>query len=113
MLGKSEKNLLDLVPARSPHMTWSRGPEGSLQVRIPRDGRLERLVRRVKRTPAVFTVTLESYGAFVWEHIDGYRTVEEIGRKLRDVHGENAEPLYPRLVQFLSTLKNNRMITLV
>ena len=53
---------------------------------------------------------LDEFGSFVWLSIDGKNTVFDIGGKVKEEFGEEAEPLYPRLIQFLNVLKEVKYI---
>lgn len=71
--------------------------------------------RKIARTLGFKTarkVRLDDQGWTVWESIDGKRDVREIGRILRERHGDKVEPLYPRLSKFLAYLKTLKLIEL-
>jgi hypothetical protein len=51
-------------------------------------------------------IRLDEYGWSVWRLLDGRRTVEEIGERLSESHGDAVEPLYPRLARFMAYLVN-------
>jgi len=57
-------------------------------------------------------VKLDELGSGTWRLIDGTRNVKEIGKELVDTFGEDAEPLYPRLAEFLKILEKNSFVTL-
>ena len=42
--------------------------------------------------------------------MDGQRSIYEIGALVKEKFGEKAEPLYPRLAQYMKTLHNNHFI---
>ena len=49
-------------------------------------------------------------GSFIWPLIDGTRDVMQIGKEVEEHFGEKAQPLYPRLVQYMSMLENQGFI---
>ena len=62
------------------------------------------------KTPEVSNIDLDEFGSFVWLSIDGKNTVFDIGGKVKEEFGEDVEPLYPRLIQFLNVLKEVKYI---
>ena len=90
---------LTLVPLR----TWAgygNRHNGFTEIILPRDGLLDRLVRLVKNTPKVMRIQLDDRGSYVWQVMDGSRTIEEIGRLMDAEFGERAAPVYERLIFF-------------
>ncbi|HHU77464.1 MAG TPA: PqqD family protein [Clostridiales bacterium] len=82
-----------------------------VEIIIPRDKLLHRIIRIIRNTPEVMRIRLDDRGSYVWQMIDGYRTVEEIGGLLNEKFGERAAPIYERLWVFLRILSNNGFIT--
>lgn len=110
---KSRKNLMNYVPVKSRSVEYSTTPEGLVQIYIPRNGRLDRLVRIFKKTPSVFTVDLDKFGTTTWELIDGTRTIYDIGVALKKQFGDDIEPVYVRTGQFMNLLKNNKLVSFI
>ena len=65
---------------------------------------------RVFRVAPWINVNLDAYGSLVWTAIDGKRTVRDLGDELKEQFGEEVEPLYWRLAEFLSLLERNTII---
>lgn len=103
---------MDYIPKRSDHIQWGRLPSGQVQLVKPRDGWLDRLVRKITHTPERYLVDLDALGSFVWQEIDGQKTVFEISQAVRAAFQDEAEPLLDRLVTYLTILKNNDFIQL-
>jgi len=59
-----------------------------------------------------FIINLDELGTEVWNNIDGYKTVGEIGRKLGMKFGSDIEPIYERLNKFIIQLQRNKFIRL-
>jgi hypothetical protein len=108
----AEKNLLDYVVSKAESARWQRTEAGLVRIIIARDGWAERAARIFKNTPRSFTADLDQFGSFVWEAIDGGKTVEAIGALLRARFGAEVEPVYERLGLFLCILQNNKLIRL-
>ena len=43
-------------------------------------------------------------GSFIWPHLDGDKTIIEIGKLVSDKFGEKANPLYERLAEYIKRL---------
>jgi hypothetical protein len=134
MWRKHKGNILDYIPLRNPEIGWrekaagddvsggettparsgqaSAGGETRVQLIITRTGLLDRFVQRFFKRPASSTVDLDKFGSFVWKQIDGKRSVNDIAEEMRQEFGEEAEPLYDRLVKFLRLLRNNDFVSL-
>lgn len=110
ILLKSRKNLLDMVPLPEPAINWTQTEAGLVQLVVPRNGIVDRLVRPFAHTPHSLRVDLDAYGSTVWLAINGQRDLYAIGQLVRKTHGAEAEPLYERLGAFINLLKNNRLI---
>ncbi len=109
---KKTDNLLDYIPRRNPLLEWRQTGEGRVQLTVHRTGMLNWVSQKLFKAPESSTVDLDEYGSFLWLRIDGERTVEELARQLKEQYGEQAEPLYERLVQYMKILKNNKFIEL-
>jgi len=101
-----------LIPKKNLCRIQENIDNGCVELIIPRDGLLDRFVRLFYITPGVMRIHLDDLGSFVWQAMDGSRTIKEIGDMLEAEFGEKAAPLYERLFMFLLVLKKNRFITL-
>jgi len=67
---------------------------------------LQRLFRKLHvNIPEETKVTLDEYGSFVFQQIDGKKTVKEIGALLAQEQEEAAVHLYERLIIYLHHLE--------
>lgn len=73
-------------------------------------GFYNRLAQKLFHTPPYSDIDLDTFGSFVWKQIDGGRTVYDIAMLVKAEFGQKAEPLYPRLVTYFRTLRNNRFV---
>jgi hypothetical protein len=104
-------NKLLLIPAKNKEKISESVSGGMVEIIIPRDKLLHRIIRIIRNTPEVMRIRLDDRGSYVWQMIDGYRTVEEIGGLLNEKFGERAASIYERLWVFLRILSNNGFIT--
>jgi hypothetical protein len=97
------KNLFDLIPVISGHITTEK--EGELSViAFPRfRSKFMQKYFVPKNKPAVIRIRLEEHGSAVWELIDGQRTVGEIAGALAE-HFNHEENYEYRITAYLSQL---------
>ena len=50
-------------------------------------------------------------GSFIWQQIDGEKSILQIGELVQEAFGEKAEPLYERLAQYMKILYGKGFIT--
>lgn len=105
-----DKNYLDFVPERASHIKWRRLDDGTVQLTIRRTGFFNRVSQKVFGAPEYSYIDLDELGSFVWQQIDGARTVHEIGQSVQSVFGESAAPVYERLADFIKMLQNNHFV---
>lgn len=108
----AKQNYLDFIPALNPAFPFCQREAGLISITVRHKGFYHRIARTFFKTPAESEIALDKYGSFVWKQIDGNRTVFEIGTLLGEAFGSEADPLFPRLVRFISILRNNRFILL-
>ena len=71
---------------------------------------LGRFVGKVLRRSSHIRVKHDRQGSVAWRLIDGSRSVRRIGEEMKAMLGEEVEPVYPRLVEFLAILAGNRFV---
>ena len=103
---------MDAVPVKTAEAASQEGsPVVLLMPRYPTIA--GRLVGKLFRRSKHIRVKLDDLGTAVWQLIDGKRSVRHIGEEIEKTFGEEAQPLYPRLGEFLGILAANRFIRLV
>ena len=60
--------------------------------------------------PRVSHIDLDAMGSFIFQRIDGQRTVGAIAELVKVEYGKKAEPLYERLIKYMQILHNNGFI---
>lgn len=108
---KKKENFLDYIPLRNPAFSWTE-EAGAVTVDMIHTGVYAAIAQKVFRRPRVSHVKLDEYGSFLWLRMDGERDVGALGRELEARFGDKAQPLYPRLVQYMKTLLSNKFIVL-
>lgn len=108
---KGEVNFLDFIPVREEAQKFMENEDGNIVMCIERKSIYDKLARFLrKKTPSVSYYTLDALGSYVWKQIDGTKSVYEIGCFVKEEFGEDAEPLYERLVKFIQILEMNRFV---
>lgn len=107
---KSQENYLDYVPRHNKLFPYQKKENGRIEVRVKNTGLMRRATQLLLRKPKYSYIELDDFGSFIWEQMDGKRSVYEIGGLVKEKFGEEAEPLYERLVTFIKILHNNKYI---
>jgi hypothetical protein len=103
---KDNQNYLDFVPVMNEFFETETNEEGYVTIYVENEGVFHKIVQKILRQPKFFQIQLEEIGSFIWKHIDGSRTIYEIGEIVHKSFGEKAEPLYPRLIQYFQSLQS-------
>lgn len=69
-----------------------------------------KIAQKFFKKPKITRVKIQGMGNLIWQSIDGKNTIEDLGKILKEKYGEKAEPLYPRLLKYLSSLEKNKFI---
>lgn len=111
MKKKEKKNLFDLIPRKSEHITTER--EGELSViAFPRfRSKFMQKYFVLKSKSPMIRIRLEEHGTAVWELIDGKCSVKEIADALAE-HFEREENYEYRVSIFIAQLRRQGFILL-
>ena len=108
----AKKNFLDFIPKYSDKITWSQ-KDDIVTVDMYHKGFFPWIAQKFFKKPKVSHIALDKLGSFIWLHINGNINVYDIASLVKEKFGDDAEPLYPRLVKYMQILKNNNFITFV
>ncbi|MBT8398470.1 MAG: PqqD family protein [Gemmatimonadetes bacterium] len=97
-------NLLGLAPRRIAE--WEEVDGKLVLLRPPPSsaglkGALDRFFHKMSAS----RIRLDEVGAFAWLHLDGERTVGEVGELMRNEFGELVEPMEERLGHFVWVMR--------
>lgn len=98
------ENFLDLIPVKSEKFRHEIAPDGKVTVFVENKGFFNFIAQKIFKKPRVSQVHLEEFGSFIWQQIDGKKSVKEIADLLHAQFGKKAEPLYPRISLYFKTL---------
>ena len=110
---EQKNNYLDRIPMRHPNLEWTLGDDGLVTLNKKNLGIANKIAQKLFRKPPVSYIHLDRHGSFIWQLLDGEKTVEALGEPVKQEFGEDAEPLYPHLAKFLSILDSYKFITWV
>lgn len=107
---KEQDNFLDYIPKHNKLYPFKIDDVGIVEIEVQNKGLFNRIAQIFFRKPKVSYIKLEEMGSYIWQQIDGNRTVYDIGILLKEQFGEKCEPLYERLSVYIKTLHNNEYI---
>ena len=110
MAKKNKENFLDYVPKHNSLFEYQKNKENHVEIKIHNKGIANKIAQFVWRKPKYSFIELDDFGTFVWENIDGRNSIYDIGNRIKEKYGEEAEPVYDRLCQFVRILHNNKFI---
>ena len=110
MAKKKSENYLDFIPVINPKNDWSEGEDGIATIHMVHRGFYATIAQKVFHTPRVSHIKLDESAAFCGSGSTAKRTVGQLAQQLKEQFGDQAEPLYDRLVKYMQILRNNEFI---
>lgn len=110
---KQKANFLDYIPKHNGLFPYEENRDGNIEITRKNKGLFNRIAQFFFRRPKASRIELDRFGSFVWRQIDGERDVYQIGKLVKDRFGQEAEPVYERLAEFLHILRSNEFILYV
>lgn len=107
---KEKKNFMDFIPCRNPQNIWDMDEAGIVTVHVKNKGFYNFLAQKLFGRPRVSHIRLDMYGSFIWQQLDGRKTVFDISGLVQKEFGQEAEPLLERLAEYFRILYRNRFI---
>ena len=85
--------------------------DGLVQILAPKfKGRLGKRMVDMAGKPQTYRINLDAFGTAVWLLIDGERDIGAIADAISERFGEEVEPVLPRLLHFLRSLRNTHVL---
>lgn len=110
-MAKNKKdNFLDYIPKRNALYHWEMNQNKHVEVSVLNRGFYNRVAQLLFRRPKISNIELDDLGSFIWQEMDGQKSIYEIGTAVKAKFGKKAEPLYERLCEYIKILHNNRFI---
>ena len=108
MIVKKEQNYLEYIP--KINKKWELNENGVVEISVENIGFFNTLAQKLFKKPRFSFISLDEYGSFVWQNIDGEMNILEIGKVLEENHKEASNQLYERLSKFMGILESNSYI---
>lgn len=105
-------NYLDKIPYYIEGLRWEQNEKGQVTLYQKNRGFFNCIAQKCFHRPEVSQIHLDEMGNFIWPLIDGERSIYEIAQQVKNQFGEKANPLYERLIQYLSMLKEYGFINM-
>lgn len=105
-----EERLND-VPIKNASIKWYIKDDSKVIIQIYHNGIMNHIATKFFKAPDKTNLELDDIGSYVWVLIDGYNSVEDIGRNVSKTFNQKAEPLYERLNAFLDILRDQIYIS--
>ncbi len=110
MTKTQKENFLDRIPVVSPKIRVTADEEGNVVLEKDNKGLMNRFAQLVFGKPKVSYIHLDDMGSFILPLLDGERTVHALGERVHEQFGDEAEPLYERLCQYMATLHSYGLV---
>lgn len=105
---KNNEDVLSVVFKISAGVEYEVSADNIVTMLEKQDHKIQNFFRKLKfRIPEYKKTCLDEYGSYVFLLIDGIKTVKDIGENLEAKYGDNAHPLYERLLLFLNHIEVN------
>lgn len=109
--GNQKENYVDKIPVICADRPWEVLENGIVEVTVENKGFYNKIAQKFFSRPRFSFIKLDEYGSFVWQQIDGKKSVYEIGQMLEQSHEGAKQQLYERLCTYFGVLEQNRFIT--
>ena len=97
-------NYLEKIPVLPEHIPFTVDDNGIVTLAVENKGFFNRAAQLLLNKPKVSYIHLDEHGSFVWQCIDGVKSITELGKDVDAHFGEAAQPLYERLAMFFKVL---------
>lgn len=108
----NSKNYLDFIPAHSDMHRYEIDEDGSVTIFKENKGVFNWIAQKLFHRPRISQIHLDKMGNFIWPLMDGKNTLQDIALCVKERFGEEAEPLYERLIVYIQNLESYGFIRL-
>lgn len=106
MAKNKKENYLDKIPYIPDSQKWEKTDDGKIVLIVFNKGIFNLLAQKIFKKPETTKIHLDEMGSFVWQIIDGSRSIFELGADVKGHFGDKSEPLYERLAQYFRMLSD-------
>lgn len=97
-------NYLDKIPRYHPDCRFEVSGDHKVTILIEHKGFFFWITQKLLGKPRTSQIHLDKMGNYIWPLIDGKKSIYEIAQYVKQEFGEEASPLYPRIVQYFQML---------
>lgn len=108
---KNKLNYVDLIPAHSKDKPWSINDKNLVEITVENKGFYNKIAQVFFKKPRFSFISLDEYGSYVWQQIDGRTDINEIGKRLAQKYPGAKDKLYERLCGYIKILERNGYVT--
>lgn len=88
--------------------------DGYVYIIFENNRKIQKIFRKLgKKIPKVSRLKLDELGSEVFRNIDGQRSIYDIGIIIKELHGDDAEPLYERILTFINYIEVERRFVML
>ena len=106
------RNYVNRIP-RINNKKWEVMEDGIVEVTIENTGFYNTIAQKLFKKPRYSFIKLDKYGSYVWQQIDGKKSIYQIGQILKEKHKGASNQLYERLSAFFGILERNGYIMFI
>ena len=92
---KEKKNYIDNIP-KINDMKWDVSEDGIVEITVENTGFYNTIAQKIFKKPRYSFIKLDEYGSFVWQKIDGKKSIYEIVMNIKQLsiknNGNSVEP---------------------
>lgn len=106
------ENYLEKIPKRNESIKWNLDENNRVTLEVENKGFFNKIAQKFFKKPKVSYVHLDENGSFLWQQIDGEKSILDLGVLVKEHFGDKAEPLYERLCKYFQILESYAFISL-
>jgi len=105
--------ILASKPIRNPAVSWEKNEKGEVVITVKLEPSRPGLFSGFVKEPTERKIVLDAVGGFVWELMDGERTVSEIAERVSERFKLHRREAQASLLAYLQMLASRGLIALV
>lgn len=85
---RKQENYLDYIPKRNSRYSYQLNEHGNVEIIVKNEGFWNRILQITLKKPRYSMIELEQMGSYVWQEMDGQKTVYELACMERERFGD-------------------------
>lgn len=103
-------NYLEFVPIRNDQIKYEVDENNQVTLFLENKGLFNWIFQKCFHKPRFSQIHLDKMGNFIWPLLDGSIDILTLGEMVKNEFGDEAEPLYERLIRYLKTMESYNFI---